>query len=151
MMPDAARLTAALTLAGVAFLLSGVVMPAFEIYREGEVNFGYFVHINVALGVLVGWISMGSRAGRGVTSAITNGVTGVFLLTGWSLFLQACNEMTRLAMKNRYDGPFEAIAAVFQIGAEWGLVLLTPSVLAVMAIGAFVTGILTEYAWRTWR
>lgn len=151
MMPDAARLTAAITLAGLAFLLSGFVMQAFEVYRDSEVNFGYFVHVNVALGLAVGWISMGKRAGRGVSAAITNGVTGVFLLTLWALFIQSCNEMTRLAMKNRYDGPFEAIAAVFQIGAEWGLILLTGPILATMAIGAFVTGILTEYAWRTWR
>ncbi len=151
MMPDAARLTAAITLACVAFLLSGVVMPAFEEYRDAEVNFGWFVYINVGLGLLVGWISMGSRAGRGVSAAITNGITGVFLLTLWALFLQACNEMTRLAMKNNYDGPFEAIAAVFQIGSEWGLVLLNGPILLMMAIGAFVSGILTEYAWRTWR
>jgi hypothetical protein len=151
MMPDAARLMAAITLAGVAFLLSGLVMPAFEEYRDAEVDFGWFVYVNVALGLLVGWISMGSRAGRGVSAAITNGITGVFLLTLWALFLQACNEMTRLAMKNNYDGPFEAIAAVFQIGAEWGLILLNGPILAMMAIGAFVSGILTEYAWRTWR
>jgi hypothetical protein len=115
------------------------------------VNFGYFVPVNVVLGVLVGWISMGKRAGRGVSSAITNGVTGVFLLTLWALFLQACNEMVRLAMKNNYDGPFEAIAAIFQIGSEWGLILLTGPILGTMAVGAFVSGILTEYAWRTWR
>lgn len=151
MMPDAARLTAAITLAALAFVLSALVMPAFETYREAEVNFGWFVHVNVALGVAVGWVSMGSRAGRGVSAAITNGITGVFLLTLWALFLQSCNEMTRLAMRNSYDGPFEAIAAVFKIGAEWGLVLLTAPILGTMAVGAFVTGILTEYAWRTWR
>jgi len=75
----------------------------------------------------------------------------VFLLVLWGLFIQSCNEMTRLAMKNRYDGPFEAIAAVFQIGSEWGLMILTAPILTVMAVGAFVSGILTEYAWRTWR
>lgn len=149
-MPDAARLTAAACLAIVAFFLSGLVM---EVYRDlkGDVNFGWFIWVNVAIGILVGWISMGKRAGRGVSAAITNGITGVFLLVLWGLFVQACNEMTRLAMKNRYDGPFEAIAAVFQIGAEWGLLLLTGPILGTMVVGAFVSGILTEYAWRTWR
>ena len=64
---------------------------------------------------------------------------------------QACNEMTRLAMKNRYDDPFEAIAAVFQIMAEWGLLLLTGPIIGTALVGAFVSGIMTEYAWRTWR
>lgn len=149
-MPDAARLVAALCLAFVGFILSGLVMQVYE-EQIAETDFGWFVHINIVLGLVVGWISMGKRAGRGVSSAVTNGVTGVFLLVLWALFIQACNEMTRLAMKNRYDGPFEAIAAVFQISAEWGLLIMTGPILGVMAVGAFVSGILTEYAWRTWR
>lgn len=149
-MPDAARLVAAICLAIVAFFLSGLVM---EVYRAeyGETNFGWFVQVNLVIGLLVGWISMGKRAGRGVSAAITNGVTGVFLLVLWGLFVQACNEMTRLAMKNRYDDAFEAIAAIFQIAAEWGLLLLTAPILGTMAVGAFVSGILTEYAWQRWR
>jgi len=149
-MPDAARLVAAICLGIVGFFLSGLVM---EVYvREiGEIDFGWFVYLNVALGVAVGWVSVGGRAGRGVSSALTNGLTGVFLLTLWGLFLQACNEMTRLAMKNRYDGPIEAIGAVFQIMAEWGLLLLYGPILGTMLVGAFVTGIFTEYAWRIWR
>ncbi|THH38671.1 TrgA family protein [Aliishimia ponticola] len=149
-MPDAARLVAAVSLAIVAFLLSGLIMPVYE-EAVGETNFGYFVYVNVVVGIVVGWVSMGKRAGRGVSAAITNGITGVFLLMLWGLFLQACNEMVRLAMKNRYDGPFDAIAAVFEIGAEWGLLLLTAPIIGTAAVGAFVSGVLTEYAWRTWR
>ncbi|MFK7837503.1 MAG: TrgA family protein [Sulfitobacter sp.] len=149
-MPDASRLVAAVCLAIVGFLLSGLIMPVYE-EAVGETNFGYFVYVNIVIGLVVGWVSMGKRAGRGVSSAITNGVTGVFLLVLWGLFSQACNEMTRLAMKNRYDGPFDAIAAVFQIMAEWGLLLLNGPILGTMVVGAFVAGTLTEYAWRTWR
>ncbi len=150
-MPDAARLTAAACLAVVAFFLSGLVMEAYEAEIGGEVNFGAFIPVNIVLGIAVGWFSMGKRAGRGVSSAITNGVTGAFLLVLWGLFVQACNEMTARAMKNLYDGPIEAIGAIFQIGAEWGLLLLTAPILGTLAVGAFVSGILTEYAWRTWR
>ncbi len=151
MMPDAARLIAAMSLAALSFVLSGLVMPVFEEYRDATVDFGWFVYVNLALGILVGWISMGSRAGRGVSAAVTNGVTGVFLLVLWALFLQACNEMTRLAMKNYYDGAFEALAAIFQIGTEWGVLLLTAPILMTAAVGATVCGLLTEFAWRTWR
>lgn len=149
-MPDAARLVAALSLAVVAFLLSGLVMDA-HVAAQGETNFGKFVYVNIVVGLVVGWVSMGKRAGRGVSSAITNGTTGVFLLVLWGLLIQAGNEMTRLAMRNRYDGPLEAITAVFKIGAEWGLILLDGPIIAAMLAGAFVSGILTEYAWRTWR
>ena len=149
-MPDAARLVAAISLAVLAFFLSGLVKEVY-VAENGETNFGWFVPVNVVIGLLVGWISMGKRAGGGVSAAITNGVTGVFLLVLWGLFVQACNEMTRLAMKNRYDDAFEAIAAVFQIAAEWGLLLLTVPVVATMVLGAVISGILTEFAWRTWR
>jgi hypothetical protein len=149
-MPDAARLVAAICLAIIAFVLSGFVMEAWNAER-GVTNFGWFVYVNVVVGIVVGWTAMGKRAGRGVSAAITNGVTGVFLLVLWGVFIQACNEMVRLAMKNRYDNAFEAVAAVFQIGAEWGLFILTAPIIATMILGAFISGILTEYAWRTWR
>lgn len=150
-MPDAARLVAAASLAIVAFFLSGLVMEVYIEYVGTDVYFGWFLQVNIVLGLAVGWFSMGKRAGRGVSSAITNGITGVFLLVLWGLFVQACNEMTARAMKNLYDGPVEAIGAIFQIGAEWGLLLLTGPILGTLVVGAFVAGILTEYAWRTWR
>ncbi|MEM6311237.1 MAG: TrgA family protein [Pseudomonadota bacterium] len=149
-MPDAARLVAALCLAVTGFFLSGLIMDMYEDLK-GETNFGWFIWVNVLVGIAVGWVSMGKRAGRGVSQAITNGITGVFLLILWGLFVQACNEMTRLAMKNRYDNAFDAIAAIFQIMAEWGLLLLTVPILGTGAVAAFVAGVLTEYAWRTWR
>jgi hypothetical protein len=149
-MPDAARLVAAISLGLVAFLLSGLVMEVW-LRERGQIDFGWFVQVNVAIGIAVGWIAMGKRAGRGVAGAFANGVTGVFLLVLWALFIQACNEMTRLAMRNRYDNAIEAIAAVFQIMADWGLLLLDGPILLTMALGAFVAGVLTEFAWRTWR
>ena len=149
-MPDAAKLVAAICLAIAGFILSALVMQTY-VEANGETNFGWFVWVNVGLGIAVGWVSMGKRAGRGVSQAITNGITGVFLMILWGLFIQACNEMTRLAMKNRYDNAIEAIAAIFQIMAEWGLILLTAPILGTAAVAAFVVGILTEYAWRTWR
>lgn len=149
-MPDAARLVAAICLAIAGFFLSGLVMDAY-VAEMGQTDFGWFVWVNVTIGLLVGWTAMGKRAGRGLTAAITNGVTGVFLLVLWGLFVQACNEMTRLAMRNRYDDAFEAIGAIFRIGAEWGLLLLTGPILGTMLLAAVLAGLLTEFAWRTWR
>ncbi|MEL6617792.1 MAG: TrgA family protein [Pseudomonadota bacterium] len=146
-MPDAAKLVAALGLAILGFIVSGMIMPLFE----EETNFGWFVWINVVLGALCGWMIIGRRAGRGITSAINVGLTGAAMMVFWGLFVQACNEMVRVAMKNRYDGPFEALIAVFEIGSEWALLMSTVPIWATLAIGGIVTGLLTEYAWRTWR
>ena len=146
-MPDAAKLVAALGLAVLAFIVSGMIMPLFE----EETNFGWFVWINVVLGLLCGWMIIGRRAGRGIVSAINVGLTGAVMLVFWGLFVQSCNEMVRIAMKNRYDGPFEALIAIFEIGAEWALLMSTVQIWGTLALGGIATGLLAEYAWRTWR
>lgn len=146
-MPDAAKLVAALGMALLAFVVSFVIMPLFD----EEKNFGYFVHVNVVLGALVGWKVVGSRAGRGTTSAINAGLTAPVVLVFWALFVQACNEMTRLAMRNRFDGAFEALVSIFEIGAEWALLISTVAVWATLLVGGMIVGLASEFAWRTWR
>lgn len=146
-MPTASRLVAAACLMVVAFLVSGMIMDNGE---EGKA-YGYFTHINLILGFLCGWIIMGKRAGKGWTAAVNNGLTGVVSLVFWGLFVQGTYEMFRLAMRHRYDGPFEALLAIFQIGVAYGEQLLAPEIIATLAFGALFSGILTEIAWRRWR
>jgi len=146
-MPTAARLVAALCLAGVAYVVSGMVIP---LLPEGT-DIGYFVPVNVLIGLVVGWTVMGSRAGRGTTAAINNGVTGVFMLVLWAIVVQAANEMVRRAMLNRYDDVFEAIVAVFEIGAEYAVLIATLPIGIALIVGALVSGLVTEYAARHWK
>ncbi len=146
-MPTAARLMAAVCLAVTGYVLSLIVMPL----MPDSTDFGYFIPVNIVLGLLAGWIIMGPRVGRGGASAINNGLTGVFVLILWALFVQSCNEMTRLAMRNRYDDVFEAITAVFEIGAEWAWMIATKEFLIVAVIAAVISGVLTEFAGRRWR
>lgn len=146
-MPDAARLVAALCLALIAFLVSGQVKP---LMPEGT-DFGYFTYINIGLGVLCGWIVMGKRAGRGIVPAINNGLTGVAALLFWGLFVQGTYEMVDLAMRNRYGGPFEALTAIFEIGAEYGWMIMVPNIIATVLVGGVLSGLATESAWRRWK
>ncbi|GAB5438534.1 TrgA family protein [Falsiruegeria mediterranea] len=146
-MPDAARLVAALSLALIAFIVSGLIMP---LMPEG-MDFGYFTWVNVGLGVICGWVVMGKRAGRGVTPAINNGVTGVLALLFWGLFVQGAYEMFRQAMRNRFDGPFEALGAIFTIGFDYGLTIMVPSIIWTLLVGGVLAGLATEFAWRQWR
>lgn len=146
-MPDAAKLVAALGLGFLGFVVSFMIMPLFE----EDTNFGWFVYVNVVVGIITGWIVIGRRAGRGMTSAINVGLTGPVVLVFWGLFIQSCNEMVRIAMKNRYDGAFEALVDIFQIGAEWALLMTTIPIWTTLLLGGVITGVLTEFAWRTWR
>jgi uncharacterized membrane-anchored protein YitT (DUF2179 family) len=146
-MPTAARLMAALCLAVLAYFLSGIVMPL----MPESTDFGYFLPVNIVLGLLAGWIIMGPRVGRGTTSAINTGLTGVFVLILWALAVQAANEMVRLAMRNRYDDAFEAITAIFEIGAEWAWMIATKEFIITALIGAVISGLLTDFAGKRWR
>ncbi|MGR3622496.1 TrgA family protein [Pseudophaeobacter sp.] len=145
-MPTGARLTAALFMALVAFVLSGQVMP---LMPEGT-DFGFFTHINMVLGVLTGWIYMGKRVGGGLVPAINNGLTGVALMVLWALFIQGAWEMFSLAMRQRYGGPFEALKAIFDLSLEYAFVIGVPSVLIPMVVGGCLVGLLAESAHRRW-
>ena len=146
-MPTAAKLMAAVCLAVLAYVVGQMVKPL----MPESTDFGYFDYVNVALGLLVGWFVMGRRAGKGTTAAINNGLTGTFVLMLWGVGVQAANEMVRLAMRNRYDGAFEAITATFQIAAEYALMIATVPIGVTLLVGAVVSGLLTESASNRWR
>ncbi|MCK5502246.1 MAG: TrgA family protein, partial [Tritonibacter mobilis] len=108
-MPTAAHLVASVALALLAFVVSGQIMPL----MPESTDFGYFTHVNVGLALVAGWKVMGRRAGRGFVPGINNGLTGMAVLVIWALIIQGAVEMFRLAKRNIYDGPFEALAAIF--------------------------------------
>lgn len=146
-MPDAARLVAALSLGLIAFVVSRQIMP---LMPEGT-DFGWFVWVNVAIGATCGWVVMGKRAGQGAAAAINNGLTGVAALIFWGLLVQGTHEMMRLALRSRYDGPSEAVSAIFRIALDYGRIMLVPGIVASCLIGAVLAGLATEHARRRWR
>lgn len=145
-MPTGARLVAAISLALLAFVVSGQVMPL----MPESTDFGYFTHVNVTLGLLTGWIYMGRRVGGGFVSAINNGLTGMAVMVFWALFVQGAWEMFRLAMRHRYGGPFDALLAIFTISLEFFFVIAVPSVLVPLVIGGCISGLLAEKAHSRW-
>ncbi|HKK98107.1 MAG TPA: TrgA family protein [Marivita sp.] len=141
-MPTAAKAIAALCLAALGYLSSELVKTLLPDIQ----NFGRFSEFNAGLGLLVGWVIVGRRAGRGTKDAIANGLTGVAALIFWALFFHASYEMFDLSLKRRFDGPVEAFAAIFEIGIEYGTILVNPMMIATFLIGALLTGYLSEYA-----
>lgn len=145
-MPTAARLVAALLLAGLGWILSNQIRP---LLPEGT-DFGWFNYVNAFTGICVGWTVIGSRAGRGFVQGINNGLTGVAMLFIWGLAIHSCYEMFRLAMRNRYDGPMEALTAIFLIASEFGLMIGTPLVLGTAVVGALIIGPAADFANKRW-
>ncbi len=146
-MPTAARLVAATLLAILGWVLSELIRP---LMPEGT-DFGWFNYVNAFIGLCVGWIVMGSRAGRGLVSGINNGITGAAVMVVWGLAVHSAYEMFRLAMRNRYDGPMEAVTAIFLIASEFGIMIATAPVIITFFVGAVIVGPATEYAAKNWR
>ncbi|MFP3382809.1 TrgA family protein [Tritonibacter sp. SIMBA_163] len=146
-MPTAARLVAAFALAALAFVLSGQIMPL----MPDDTDFGYFTHVNMGLALVVGWRVIGPRAGRGLVPGINNGLTGTAVLVLLALVLQGAVEMFRLANRHIYDGPFEALAAIFTIALEYFFIMAVPSVLVTFVLGGVVVGFATETANKRWK
>lgn len=146
-MPTAARLVAAILMAILGWILSDLVRP---LMPEGT-DFGYFNYVNAFIGLCVGWVVVGSRGGRGFVPGLNNGLTGTAVLFIWAIAVHSCYEMFRLAMRNRYDGPMDAIAGIFLIASEFGIMIATVPVLGTAVIGALIVGPATEFAARNWR
>ncbi|SEL31461.1 TrgA family protein [Roseovarius nanhaiticus] len=145
-LPTAARLVAALSLGALGWFASDLVRP---LMPEGTA-FGWFNYVNAVLGLLCGWIVIGSRAGRGMVDALANGLTGVLALIIWAFFLQSLNLMLKQSMENRYDGPAEAIIGIFDNAVDYAQYLIDPMLIGVLLIGGMLCGVLAEAASRRW-
>ncbi|EPX78458.1 TrgA family protein [Salipiger mucosus] len=143
----AARLVTALCLAVLGYLASEVVRG---LWTE-TTQFGWFNWVNTVIGFFCGWFIVGPRLGNGMGPGISLGATGAAALVFWGLFVQSVNEMVRLAMRHRFDGPVEAFSAIFDLGTEYGAVLLDGGFFILMIVGAIITGVLGEIAARNWR
>lgn len=146
-MLTAPRLVAALLLGMVGFLGSELIKP---LMPEGT-QFGWFSLLNLGLGVITGWVVIGSRIGRGIVPAINNGLTGAVALIFWGLFTQAGYEMLRLSLRRRYDGPVEALTDMFRIGMDHAQTMATLPVLGTLLIGGAIAAVLAEISSRYWR
>lgn len=146
-MPTAAKLFAAL-----AFAVTGFV--AAEMFKPGMSDgtpFGHFSLIVAAIGGLTGWMVMGGLAGKGYMAAGGSGLRTSVTVVFWVLLAFSVVEMIKLSTKMRYDGPMDAIIGVFQLMLDYGRLVLRPPVLAALAIGGILGGMLTEWAARRWR
>ncbi|GAA4217231.1 putative PurR-regulated permease PerM [Sagittula marina] len=146
-MPTAAKLVAAICLAVVAWFASEAVKPLFP---EGQ-DFGNFNYWNTAIGLLCGWVILGSRAGRGFSAGISNGATAVVSMTLVALFVYATDEMINRAFRRFYDDPFEAVVAIAEMALEFGVKIFDGQVVVTLLVGGILSGILTEIAAKRWR
>ncbi len=146
-MPTGAKGMAAVTFAVVGWMTANAYVPNMP---EAQ-SVGAFREYTAVLGALVGWKVMGTSVGKGYVGAIGSGWKTVVVLVFFALLLWGTYEMLIQSVKMTYDGPMDAIVDVFNRMLERSQPLLSASVLAVMAVGGGIAGILTENASRRWR
>lgn len=145
-MPTAAKLFAALAFAAVGFFAAEAFKPALP---EGT-QFGFFTEICAALGALCGWRISGALAGKGYYASSGYGVRTSVTIVFWALLGFSIYEMVLRSMKLRYDGPFEAVVAVFDLAYGYLLLMGRSDFLIILVAGGILGGMLTEWASRRW-
>ena len=146
-MPTAPKLVAALLLAALAYVASELVKPL----MPSSTVFGWFSEVNAVVGLVVGWRVIGNRVGRGTASAISNGVTGTFVMVASCLGVHAINTMVEDSFDRKFRTVFEAINAAIGNFLEYGAVLLNPTHLGLFLLGAIIIGMAAEISSHYWR
>jgi hypothetical protein len=143
----AAKLVAGVLFAGLAWYASQLIKPEFP---EGT-DLGWFAEVNAAIGFVMGWIIAGTRAGGSWSAAVSYGLTTAVAMTVAGLFLHSGAEMVRRSLMRVYDGPAEAVVAVFELMVEHGLIMATAPIIGTLLIGGVMAALLVEITGRNFR
>ena len=140
-MPTAGRLAAAIALAVLGGIIAYRLEPAFP---EGGIP-GYWLPLCLGAGIWAGWVVIGKRTGRGYSSAVGNGITGTLAMGFWILFIMSFTDMIQKSLRRLYDGPMEALVNVFEIMTEYATILYSNDLAMVLAVGAVIVGVFSEF------
>lgn len=145
-MPTAGKLVAAMGLGALGWIGSELFRPL----MDPTTNFGWFNYVNVALGMLCGWRVAGRRLGHGYATGISAGLTGMAAMVVWAVFVQSLYAMLNLALDGRIAGVMTGLKKIFDLAAEYTLVMLDGTLIGVLLAGGFVVGAVAEAAERRW-
>ncbi len=146
-MPTAAKMSAAVLFAALAWVASRLTFP---LWPEGT-DPGRFAEINAAVGLVLGWRMAGGRAGTTWSGAVGYGLTTAVAVAFVSLFLHGFLLMIEDSLRKRFDGPVEATVAVFEYIIEQARILGSGPVIAAVLGGGVLAGLVTEWFGRNFR
>ena len=143
-MPTAPKLIAALLFAALAFFVSDLIKP---LLPEGT-QFGWFSPLNAAVGAIMGWRILGTRAGLSMQASLGYGLTTAVIMVFWCLFIWSGYLMVDASTRLRYSGPMAALQDMGAMMIEFARTMATAPVLGSLAVGALFFGWLTEHVAR---
>lgn len=148
-MPTAAKLVAA-----ILFFLVGWQAAVFtlELTFPPEMAARYFPLTIALIGVWQGWMVSGTRAGQGYGAGISNGMRCAVQMAFFGILLFALRTMFMRSTNLRYDAPWEAVVATFELFVEYFLQTTSvPHIWATLLIGGAIAGLIVEAVGRLWR
>lgn len=148
-MPTAAKLVAAVVFAMVAYLAAMQYAP---VMPEGRPT-GLLAEVSALIGLLCGWFIMGDFLSRprGRIEAMGTGVRVSVTMAFVTLIVFSIVEMMERAIEGRYKSPMEAVLDIFGRALSFGQPILTPGVLAALALGGLFGGAVAHWAAARWK
>jgi hypothetical protein len=146
-MPTGAKLVAAVCFAIVGWLAAEAYIPQLP----ADTRTGYFREIMAVLGFVLGWMTLGPNVGRGYADAASIGMRTSFLLVFWGLLGMSIYFMVRRSTRMIYDNAGDAALDVPMLMLQYAGLMGSVPLIAVLAVGGAIGGVLTEFAGRRWK
>lgn len=148
-MPTAARIVAAVCIAFIAWVVSGLVKQA----MPDEPTFGYFVPICVVVGAICGWTILGRRADRGklgYANAVGVGLSAMAMTVFWVLLFVSSWESFTIAVQRTFHDPMKVIYNLYPIALDHLRTMSDVDIIVWLVAGGAITGILAHLAGQKW-
>ncbi len=146
-MPTGSKLVGAVVFFAIGWYAALQVIPTFP---EGT-SMTYFPITIALIGLVNGWMVIGSRAGLGFSAALANGLRTSLQIAFFGLLFFALREMFIQSARLRYDGFGEALTDAMNFFLEYFFQSLTVEIWGALFVGGIVGGLLCEWAARAWR
>lgn len=146
-LPTTAKLFGALGLAATGFFNAELMLP----YLPPGTNVHGLAGVSASFGLLLGWRVIGMYPGQGMGRALERGLRAAVYLMFWSTLFLGALQMMQNMLRDRYDGPMEALTDVVSQGLRLGYNVLQLDVIAVLFFGGMLSAMLAEWAWRQWQ
>lgn len=146
-MPTGAKLIAAVCFAILGWLAAEIYIPQLP----EDTRTGFFREIMAVLGLVLGWLTLGPSVGRGYVDAASMGMRTSFLLVFWGLLGFSIYFMVRRSTRMIYDNAGDAALDVPMLMLQYGKLMGSVPLIAVLLVGGAIGGLLTEFAGRRWK
>ncbi|MBL4749757.1 MAG: TrgA family protein [Amylibacter sp.] len=145
-MPTAAKLI------GAAFLtITALYATYLSLSVEQTIYLNYKIYfVNAAIGLWVGWRSIGADPGMGGMGSIVSGMRGLVLLVVYSTVAFGC-WVVIVKLQNFFIRNFEDILVSWWKGIlDYLSIISAPEIVLVFVIGACISGVSAGLANRYW-